>query len=183
MASSASSLLDRRRQATTAYAELELPAFRGVPGWEFTPIDKLDLDAFQPADGGSGSEPFGVPTELRLPEHGPEGDDAPVVMPLAAAAERFPELVAQHLGSVVTKRTPFTVRNDAHWTDGALVYVPRNVRVEDPIVVTTRHEQPGSALHWRLLVVLEEGAEATVWHASDSVGGGEALVNGVVELV
>jgi len=182
MASSASSLLDRRRQATTAYAELELPAFRGVPGWEFTPIDKLDLQAFPPARGGEGGDAFGF-AEAIAPSVQEPAQDGPIVMPLAEAAERLGEVVERHLGTVVTQRTPFTVRNDAHWTDGALVYVPRGVQVQAPIVVSTLQEQAGTTLHWRLLVVLEEDASATVWHASSSAREGEAVVNGVVELV
>jgi Fe-S cluster assembly protein SufD len=54
------------------------------------------------------------------------------------------------------------------------------VTVQAPIVVSTAHEQAGTALHWRLLVVLEEGAQASVWHESTSAPDG--LVNGVVEL-
>jgi Fe-S cluster assembly protein SufD len=102
-------------------------------------------------------------------------------MPLAQAAEEHPELVERHLGSVVAGDTPFVARNDAHWTDGTFVYVPRGVTVDEPIVITTAHEQPGTALHWRLLVVLEEDAQASVWHESSSAADG--LVNGVVELV
>jgi Fe-S cluster assembly protein SufD len=118
----------------------------------------------------------------------PSADDAtsegPVVLPLAVAAERHPDIVERHLGSVVTARTRFTTENDARWTDGAFVYVPRGVHVEAPIVLTTVHEQAGSALHQRLLVVLEEGAQAEVWHQTLSADReAEGLVNGVVELV
>ena len=57
----------------------------------------------------------------------------------------------------------------------------QDVTVDEPIVITTAHEQAGTALHWRLLVVLEEDAQASVWHESSSAADG--LVNGVVELV
>jgi len=165
--------LDARRDAARArIAELELPTFRGTAGWEFTPIDKLDLDAYPAAPGGTAPSSFG------LDEAPPEGA---IVMPLAQAAEEHGELVERHLGSVVAGDTPFVARNDAHWTDGTFVYVPRGVTVDEPIVVTTAHEQAGTALHWRLLVVLEEDAQASVWHESSSAGDG--LVNGVVELV
>jgi Fe-S cluster assembly protein SufD len=179
---SGTALTERRDQAGTAYAALEVPTFRGVPGWEFTPIDKLDLDAFPPAPGGAGEDPFGFEDAVTPSAQAPAGD-APIVMPLAQAAEQFPELVARHLGTVVTQRTTFTVRNDAHWTDGALVYVPRGVQVDAPIVVSTIQEQAGTTLHWRLLVVLEEEASATVWHDAASDTDGESVVNGVVELV
>ena len=157
-------------EVTAAYPEL--PTFRGVPGWEFTPIDKLDLDAYPVAAGGTAPSSFG------LDEAAPEGA---IVMPLAQAAEEHPSLVEPHLGSLVRADTALTARNDAHWTDGVFVHVPRGVTIEAPIVVSTAHEQAGTALHWRLLVVLEEGAQASVWHESTSAADG--LVNGVVELV
>jgi Fe-S cluster assembly protein SufD len=169
----ATSALERRREAALArLAEFELPSFRGVAGWEFTPIDKLDLEAFPVVAGGR------APSSFSLEEAPPEGA---IVMPLAQAAEEHSELVERHLGSVVRGDTPFVARNDAHWTDGTFVYVPSNVAVDAPIVVSTAHEQAGSALHWRLLVVLEEGARASVWHEGSSAADG--LVNGVVELV
>jgi Fe-S cluster assembly protein SufD len=157
-------------EVTAAYPEL--PTFRGVPGWEFTPIDKLDLDAYPIAPGGTAPSSFG------LEEAPPEGA---IVMPLAQAAEEHPELVEPHLGSIVRGDTAFTARNAAHWTDGVFVHVPRGVTVEAPIVISTAHEQAGTALHWRLLVVVEEGARASVWHESTSRD--EGLLNGVVELV
>ncbi|HEU4658338.1 MAG TPA: Fe-S cluster assembly protein SufD, partial [Capillimicrobium sp.] len=46
------------------------------------------------------------------------------------------------------------------------------------------HEQAGSALHWRTLVVLDEGAEAEIWDETRSASGdADGLVNGVVELI
>jgi Fe-S cluster assembly protein SufD len=169
----ASAALDARREAALArVAELALPAFRGTAGWEFTPIDKLDLDAYPVAPGGTAPSSFG------LDETPSEGA---IVMPLARAAVEHTELVERHLGSLVPGDTPFVARNDAHWTDGTFVYVPRGVSVEAPIVVSTAQEQAGTALHWRVLVVLEEGAQASVWHESTSAS--DSLVNGVVEVV
>ena len=54
----ATSLTARRERAATALASLEMPVFRGVPGWEFTPVDKLDLDAYETAPGGTGADLF-----------------------------------------------------------------------------------------------------------------------------
>jgi len=47
--------------ATAASAprlSVELPTFKGTPGWEFTPIDKLDLDAYPAAPGGEATSLF-----------------------------------------------------------------------------------------------------------------------------
>ena len=173
----------RREQAAAALDAIELPRFRGVAGWEFTPIDKLDLDAYPPAPGGEGGALFSFDDAV-LPSEDAHEVEGPIVMPLALAAERHPDLVAEHLGTVVTQRTPFTARNDALWSDGAFVYVPRNMAVDAPIVLNTLHEQSGTTLHWRVLVVLEEGADAEVWHESRSASDdAEGILNGVVELV
>jgi Fe-S cluster assembly protein SufD len=181
-------LLDRRAAAAAEAASLELPQYKGSAGWEFTPLGKLDLAAFPVAPGGAeDAAEHLLDLDLEAAVR-PSGDEAtsegPVVLPLAVAAERHPDIVERHLGSVVTARTRFTTENDACWTDGAFVYVPRGVHVEAPIVLTTVHEQAGTALHQRVLVVLEEGAQAEVWHQTLSADReAEGLVNGVVELV
>ena len=175
-------LAARRERAVAALGALETPTFRGTAGWEFTPIDKLDLDAYPAAPGGEATSLFDFDSAVTVSdeEHTVEG---PIVMPLALAAERYPDLVEAHLGSVVTKQTPFTARNDAHWTDGSFVYVPRGVELDAPIVLSTLHEQAGTTLHWRALIVLEEGAQAEVWHESRSSDDVDGVLNGVVELV
>ncbi len=86
-------------------------------------------------------------------------------------------------GPTTSSTTPFTARNDAHWTDGSFVYVPRGVELDAPIVLSTLHEQAGTTLHWRALIVLEEGAQAEVWHESRSSDDVDGVLNGVVELV
>jgi Fe-S cluster assembly protein SufD len=182
-------LADRRARGVQAAADLPLPRFRGTPGWEFTPIDDIDLDAFTAAPSGAlstVSEPVfafdGAVTAGTgpIPEAVSEG---PVVLPLAVAAERHPDLVEKHLGTVAHDSI-ITARNDALWTDGTFVYVPRGVTVDAPILISHVHEDAGSALYHRTLVVLEEGAEAEVWEQTLSAdAGGEGLVNGGVELV
>jgi Fe-S cluster assembly protein SufD len=176
-------LAARRERAVSALDAIELPTFRGTAGWEFTPIEKLDLDAYPAAPGGEASSLFDVEGAVTVNDEEP-AVEGPIVMPLALAAERYPDLVEAHLGSVVTKQTPFTARNDAHWTDGAFVYIPRGVEVDAPIVLSTLHEQAGTTLHWRALVVLEESASAEVWHESRSAEEDlDGVLNGVVELV
>jgi Fe-S cluster assembly protein SufD len=89
----------------------------------------------------------------------------------------------RHFGSLVASEDPVVARNEAGWEGGAFVYVPRGVKVDAPIVVTVVQAQAQTALQWRTLVVLEEGAEAEVWEqyvsAEDDT---DALFNTVVEL-
>ena len=183
-------LAARRAAAAAAAQSLALPQHKGEAGWEFTPIGALDLAAFPDAPGGAADAATHL-LDLDLDAAvRPTTDDAdtgaahPVVMPLALAAERHPDIVERHLGSVVPSDAAFVARNDAGWTDGTLVYIPRGVQVEAPIVLTTVHAEPGTMLHHRTLVVLEEGAQADVWHQTLSADGEAAgVVNGVVELV
>ncbi|MGH2903372.1 MAG: Fe-S cluster assembly protein SufD [Solirubrobacteraceae bacterium] len=189
-------LAARRARAVDLIAELPQPAFRGTPGWEFTPIDKLDLDAHPAAragDPGDASDVLEVPSGARrgtlepplVEADGgelPAGGGQPTVLPLELAAQLRPELLEPYLGAAVDPRNPFIARNDAHWSDGWLVHVPRNTRVAEPIVLTTLHEA-STVLHHRVLVVLEEGAEAEVWAQQLSADGdGDGLANGVTEL-
>lgn len=179
-------LSERRARGADAAASLQLPAHRGITGWEFTPIDDIDLDAFTAAPGGAVSavpEPLFAFEGAATPDAAEAVSEGPVVLPLAVAAERHPDLVERYLGTVAHD-SPLTARNDALWADGAFVYVPRGVTVDAPILLSHVHAQAGTALYHRTLVVLEEGAEAEVWDQTLSAEGAEGgLVNGVVELV
>jgi Fe-S cluster assembly protein SufD len=147
--------LDARREAARArIAELELPTFRGTAGWEFTPIDKLDLDAYPAAPGGTAPSSFG------LDEAPPEGA---IVMRWRRLPRSTPELVERHLGSVVAGDTPFVARQRrALGPTSTFVYVPPQGTVHEPIVVTTRTSKAGTALHWRLLS-RPRGGTAQAW--------------------
>ena len=184
--------------ADTATA-LDLPTYKGRPGWEFTDLSGLSLDAFAAVTPGEGdaSAVDRVETLLAAPEgaitlgqvdgrvldDGVDGE--PVVMPLSLAVERHPELVEPHLGRIVDSGGDvFAALNESAWTGGAFVYVPRGVRVEAPVLLTAISDAAGGALHRRTLVVLDEGAEAEVWeqYLSGSPEA-EALLNTVVEIV
>jgi Fe-S cluster assembly protein SufD len=179
---------------TTQATTLELPTFKGRPGWEFTDLSKLDLTAFSPVDGGDlaamPSGLFELDGATRLDQvdgavsDGVTVEDGPVVLPLSVARERHPELVEPHLGRVVAADDVFTGWNEDAWEGGAFVWVPRGVRAEAPILLTAVSAAAGTALQRRVLIVLEDGAEAEVWeqYLSGSADD-ETLLNTVVELV
>ena len=169
--------------------------FRGNPGWEFTSLKSLDLDAFgEPETLDVDAAGLGIidapPGALLLEqvdhvfadplEPAPDGV---LVMSLSAAVQSHPDLVEQHFGSIVGADDPFVARNEAGWQGGAFVYVPRGVTVPTPIVVTVVQSQAQTALHWRTLVVLEEGAQAEVWEQYVSTSDDQkALFSTVSEL-
>lgn len=157
-------------------ATAALPTFKGKPGWEFTPLDGLDLGAFPVAAAGqvTPAEPVFTLATGTLP-------DGVVVAPLREALEAGPD-AARHFGAVARPGF-FAELNAEHWTDGTLVHVPANTVVSEPIVITTVQADAGTALHHRTLVVIEDGAQAEVYEQIVSSHDEEAIVNGVVELV
>jgi Fe-S cluster assembly protein SufD len=152
----------------------ELPSFKGVPGWEFTDLSKLDIDAYPPAVAGDEGEPLFF--DFGAHDHGEA-----IVMPLEEARREHPELVERHLGTVVSSDDPFVARNEAAPGAGHFIYVPRGVKL-DPILLTATLTEK-TALNWRVLVVLEEGSSAEVWEQYVSEGDEDGLLNTVVELV
>ncbi len=159
-------LSERRRQGASLAQSLPLPDSK-AKGWEFTDLSGLEIDAYEFTNAAA---------EISSPE-------GVTVLPLAEAAASHEDLVRKHLGSLVPSEDPFVARNEAGWRDGVLIHVPRGVRVSEPIRIEVPLEQSGSAIGWRTLVVLEEGAEAEVWeHWSSPDDDVDALLNSVVEL-
>jgi Fe-S cluster assembly protein SufD len=159
--------LEERRQRGASLAEsLPLPDQR-VKGWEFTDLASLDLEAYAPHE-----------VEPRI-----EGADGATVVRLRDALESHPELLEERLGGLVPVEDPFVARNETDWRDGVLVHVPRGVRLTEPVRIEVPLDASGSAVSWRTLIVLEEGAEAEVWeHWSSPDDEVDALLNSVVEL-
>ena len=193
-------LAARRERAAALSRTLELPQFKGHAGWEFTDISGLELSAYGMANGDSSAGgavalPFAVRAadsartlEQRDAIEGPvQGQGLPdgvIVTTLTEAAASHPELVERHLGSLVDVDELLVARNEARFTGGAFVYVPRGVRVEAPIVLTAIQAVPQTELARRTLIVIEEGAEAEVWEQFAS--GAEdldGLFNVVTELI
>jgi Fe-S cluster assembly protein SufD len=156
---------------------IELPQFKGRPGWEFTDISELDLAAYERAlasdQVAAASAPlFGA---LDAPAPLPEGV---VVTTLDAAPA---QLVERHLGSLLsTEADVFVALAEAAERSGTFVYVPRGVRVETPISLTAVQERAGTLVNQRTLIVIEEGAEAEVWEQFLS---GDAELDGVFNVV
>jgi Fe-S cluster assembly protein SufD len=193
-------LTARRKRAVRLSETLELPRFKGQPGWEFTDISALDLGSYAPAGapsngggGRSGQSPAifdpDATAELHQVDAGTpvlsgELPAGVIVTSLEQAAHEHPALVERHLGTVVPGDDIFVVRNDAGFRGGAFVYVPAGVALEQPILLTAVQAQTGAELDRRTLIVLEPGAQAEVWEQYLSATGEiDGVFNTVVELV
>ncbi len=159
-------------------ALVELPQFKGRPGWEFTDLSGLDLAAYERVapDESAEAEPlFALEGLGDLP-------DGVLVTTLEAAPA---ELIERHLGSLVTGRDDvFVELNDAGVRGTAFVYVPRGVVLEAPISLRSVQARTQTMLNQRTLIVLEEGAQAEVWEQFLSADTAlDGVFNAVTELI
>ena len=93
---------------------------------------------------------------------------------LKEAAEKHPELVKKYYGKLAdTSKDGVTAFNTAFAQDGVFFYVPRGVVVEKPIqLVNILRSDVNFMANRRVLIVLEEGAQARLLvcdHAMDDV--------------
>ncbi|MHB8657750.1 MAG: Fe-S cluster assembly protein SufD [Solirubrobacteraceae bacterium] len=190
-------LAERRERAAQLAEKLELPTFKGRPGWEFTDISGLDLEAYgrapQPSGGADVPRLFGFESGAQLVQLDIDGGspmsrgDLPegvILTTLERACEEYPDLIERYLGSIVEADDVFIARNEARFTGGAFVYVPEGVAVEQPIVLTAIQSAPASELDRRTLIVIEPGAQAEVWEQYLSAGEElDAMFNVVTELI
>jgi Fe-S cluster assembly protein SufD len=157
-----------------ASSTIELPQFKGRPGWEFTDLSGLDLAAYErvaPDEGATAEPLFALDDSHQLPDG-----------VLVTTIEQAPsELVERHLGSLVSADADvFVALNDAGLRGTAFVYVPRGVAVESPISLRAVQARTGTLVNQRTLIVVEEGAQVEVWEQFLS---GDDQVDGVFNVV
>jgi Fe-S cluster assembly protein SufD len=144
-----------RKAAISRFGELGFPNERNED-WKFTSVASLVRTSFQLPPGDTGS----TPRPASLP-------DGVLVMSLAEALAKHPELVEPHLGQFADFRNhAFAALNTAFWASGTFVYVPPGKVVEEPITLNYQVSPPdgnGPYLWYRRsLVVLGRGSQATV---------------------
>jgi Fe-S cluster assembly protein SufD len=83
-----------------------------------------------------------------------------IVTDLVTAARDHEALVREHYGTraLVPETGKFAALNDAFWTAGVFVYVPRGVDIEKPIRVARWVGEAGVAYCMRTLIVAAEGS-------------------------
>lgn len=107
-----------------------------------------------------------------------------ILTSLRAAIAAHGDIVEKHLGRLVTgAESKLVALAAALWQDGLFVYVPRGVTVEQPLL-SRMASSGGAPSLFRSLIVVEEGAEATVVedYLSDDAAA-ESLASGTVEIV
>jgi Fe-S cluster assembly protein SufD len=198
-------LQDRRLEALKHFVDQAWPDSRSDEFWRSTPFDRrFDVGVGVVAGADEARHPAALVDGLDLEAavvRIVDGEVVDVTIPtaladrgvlvadLSTAAAEQADLVREHLGTLTTTgqgtgagedRT--ITLNDAAWTAGAFVHVPREVEVDVPISVQVHVTRPGAHLP-RVLAVLGHHAKATLYLEHTSEGDVEALVDEVVEVI
>jgi Fe-S cluster assembly protein SufD len=104
-----------------------------------------------------------------------------VLESLAAALERRPEALEPFL-AVDRQQTIFASLNAAFMRDGVHLRVPRNVALDAPIHALFLSTASDLAMHPRNVVVLDDGAQATLVEHYVGIGDASSLTNAVTQL-
>ena len=196
-----------RDDALERYAKAGLPTARDEE-FKYTPLGELRETELLPAYGSNifradlAKTPIGGIDAITLafangeeaPELSIEGalPEGVIFKPLREALEENEDLVMRHLGKVhvlddklgSTNDERFRWLNTAYLSEGAFLYVPRGAAIEGLIHVlfVNRADHGPFAAYPRLLIVLEEGAQAKVLESHVGLGG-RYLSNSVTEIV
>jgi Fe-S cluster assembly protein SufD len=96
------------------------------------------------------------------------------------------EIIEPHFlkRAVRPERDRFTAWHSAFWTGGTVLYVPRNVTIDEPLYSLIGLSESGAADFSHTLIVLEDGASATLLEETSSASPDIAGLHvGAVELI
>ena len=164
-----------RQQALAAYREMPWPSSTRDEDWRRTPqVDKLDPASYLPATPGGWLQQMARPGAMGEASSAVASAAAPAARELGEALRSEPERWAPLLGSLAAPGLRKLVAlNTARFQEGSLVHVARGEQLEEPVRI--RHGVgEGEAAFPRTLVVLEEGASATIleeWVSPESARG------------
>jgi Fe-S cluster assembly protein SufD len=184
-----------RERGRSRFEELPVPHHK-QKGWEFTDMSRFDPEAFpvvgaggldarpaRPAVVEAGDHPSLLAVDGTVEAGAGSLPEGLTLTTLAEAANDHAEVVRAHLGALVLGADKFAAQNTMTWNHGAFVHVAAGARIEEPVVITAIQATAG-AMPWRSLIVVEDGAEATVVEqylsADDEL---EGYFNPVTEIV
>ncbi len=193
-------VIEGRRAAWKTFSELELPS-RSHEEWRRTDVRLLKLNqyGFPRQDPGLDQLPAALLAHnVELGGHMVAVNSVPTSSSLDEAAASqgvlfgsLDELIAEHgdlLEPLLMRRAfeptadKFAALHAAAWSGGTLLYVPKGVKLSLPLHALSVLSDGGVDLS-HTLVILEEGAEATLMAETASAGGGPGLHCGGIELL
>jgi Fe-S cluster assembly protein SufD len=202
------SLQARRKNRLARFEAVGLPTTRDEE-FKYLPLHELTESNFAPAYGATVYEgdleahPLrsleGITLTFVNGEYAPELSNVSGlpngarVMSLREALEQHEGLVLRHLGNVAhfdnrlgsTNDLRFVDLNDAFLSEGAFVFVSRGTVVETPIHLrfVNRADHGAFVAHPRLLIHVEENAQAKIVESHVGLDANPYFINAVTEIV
>jgi Fe-S cluster assembly protein SufD len=184
-----------RQRAFEQFLALPVPSPE-TEEWRYTDLSsfELDFEPHVPGHGGGAPAPDAGNVAASMLQHNSSvvmttsGQDLEakgvIFCDLDVAAEKYQELVEEHLHSLVpTDRTLFTALHGAFRTGGTFLYVPADVALEMPLQTVTYLDADGAAVFPHTLLITERGAEVTFIDRFVSPDLGRGLSDAIAEIV
>ena len=151
-----------RAEAQKRYEELPLPTTSDEP-WRFTDLRGFDPAAYTSEGGVRGQTPDASMLDIDVAAVAIVAEDE-IRIERAPDGVVFEPLDENHdrLGTLVGHDEKFAAHNAAVWKNGLLVRIPKGVVVEQPLYVRIANSSENGSVFFRLLVVAEEGSQATL---------------------
>jgi len=195
-------LTDLRRKAWRRFVELPMPSVREEE-WMRTDIRLFKLDRFGVPDPTPHESPefphalLAAGVELggrtvSVDSRSVLGELAPELAMKGVLFGSLGRLVAEH-GDLLRPfferqivdpfKDRFSALNAACWSGGPLLYVPKGVRIDEPLHTLSALADGGVDLN-KILVILEQGAEATLLSETASTNAADGGLHcGSIELI
>jgi Fe-S cluster assembly protein SufD len=153
---------------------------RGFPSrhneeWKYTSVDALLKQAFtheEQATAGAALIQSDLPVKNQLVIHNgtilgvqellaqlPKGV---LVLPLSLALTEHEALIKPYLARILQQEHGFHALNTALIHCGILIYIPKDLCIEQPILLSHVQDKPMHAVHLRHLIIAEAGSQATI---------------------
>ncbi len=186
-----------QRAAQSRFAELGFPG-RKDEEWRFTDVRPIAETPFHTAaltaDASETVAEFSFPGVPQIvfvngrfaPEFStiaglPGGAK---IVALSNALRNDAALLEPHLGRYAEfEREPFVALNTALFDEGAFVYIPRGVAIEEPLHILYIGTEKNAAIYPRTLIVAEENSQATLVESYAGSAGTVYFTNAVTEVV
>ena len=178
-------LSERRRHAWSVFENTPFPTTRSEE-WRYTDVSRVvnlaDLRlATSGTLGANGARPAGL-TAAMDEDHAASGhvvlidggvvhvdldpalaEQGVILTSLASAVNEHGDLLEELLATeaVPAEEGKFEALNAALWTDGVLLHVPRNVKLDLPVRATRWFSEAGAAVCTRTLIVAEPGSQVS----------------------
>ncbi|MDP1602551.1 MAG: Fe-S cluster assembly protein SufD [Legionella sp.] len=105
-----------------------------------------------------------------------------IVKPLLQAMEEHADKIKPYLDKLLKHEHGFHALNMAALQTGVLIYVPKGVLIEEPIVLAHWQDKANQAVHSRHLIIAEEGSQATIIETFHGMDACNYLTNTVTEV-